>query len=259
MNPVAARAASQLGIEYRLPKSYFWLGLVCSAFFVGMGVFSAWIAWTNIDGSFRYPKETAVGFAVFWGLFTLLGVYLMRAYHVERLLVWEDRLRVVGSFRTRDVSFAEVSEARWRVFPAPGESLVLRTPAGKAVVYFGNYGSVHGPRLKEFFRNTLPLEVQTGWEKHDEMYTPTPAKLERARKARRWAHAILAVMGVGLIAVGVLDPFNDPAQRWTNLVFGVLSVAFVGYLLVVERRQASNTAVRSTDGIDAPDSPGTHP
>src|SRR5262245_64317466 len=84
----------------------------------------------------------------------------------------EDRLRDIGSFRPRGVNFAEVTEARWRVFPAQGGSLVLRTPGGKAVVYFGNYGSVHGPRLRDFFRRTLPAELQTGWDAHDEMYTP---------------------------------------------------------------------------------------
>lgn len=254
MHPVAAPVKSQLGQEYRLAQNYFWIGLVCSIFFAVAGVVSAWVAWTNADGSFRHPKETAVFFAAFWGMFTLLGVYLMRAARVERLWVWEDRVRVVGSLRTRDVTFAEVTEARWRVFPAPGGSLVLRSPAGKAVIYFENYGSVHGPRLREFFRGALPLGVQTGWDKHSETYVPTPAKLDLGRKARAWAYGILGVMGAGLVGVGVIDPFNDPVQRWTNLVFGALSVAFASYALIAPRRQVS-----TPDGTGAPDPPQTQP
>jgi hypothetical protein len=249
MHPVAAPTQSQLGQEYRLAHNYFWTGLVCSIFFAGAGVVSAWAAWTNRDGSFRYPKETAVFFAAFWGTLALLGVYLMRAARVERLWVWEDRARVVGSFRTRDVTFAEVTEARWRVFPAPGGSLVLRTPAGKAVIYFENYGSFHGPRLRDFFRNALTLEVQTGWDKHAETYVPNPAKGERARKARRWAYVILGLMGVGLIAVGVTDPFNDPALRWQNLILGAVNVAFVSYMLFAPRRRAAD----NPDGTDTPE------
>jgi hypothetical protein len=252
MHPVAAPIKSQLGQEYRLAQNYFWIGLVCSVGFAAAGVVSAWVAWTNADGSFRHPKETAVFFAAFWGMFVLLGVCLMRAARVERLWVWEDRVRVVGSFRTRDVTFAEVTEARWRVFPAPGGSLVLRTPAGKAVIYFENYGSFHGPRLRDFFRTALPAEVQTGWEKHTDTSVPTPAKLERARKARGWAYGTLGVMGVGLIAVGVIDPFNDPVNRWMNLVFGALSVAFVSYVLIAPRRRTDNP-----DGRGAPDPPST--
>jgi len=211
-----------------------------------------------VDGSFRYPKETAVGVGVFWGLLALLSVYLMWAYHVERLLMWEDRLRVIGSFCTRDVNFAEITEAKWRVFPAPGGSLVLRTPGGKAVVYFGNYGSVHGPRLKDFFRSALPAELQTGWDAHDEMYTPTPAKEEHTRKTQRWTNSIMGVMGVGLIAFGVINPVNDPASRWISLIIGTLNVAFVGYVVFTARRRAANTPVRPND-TDSPASPRTHP
>jgi hypothetical protein len=252
MHPVAAPIQSQLGQEYRLAPHSFWTGLICSVFFACAGVASAWVAWTNSDGSFRHPKETAVFMAAFWGTLTLLGAHLVRAARVERLWVWEDRVRVVGSLRTRDVAFAEVTEARWRAFPAPGGSLVLRTPAGKAVIYFENYGRFHGSRMRDFFRSALPVEVQTGWDKHTEMYVPNPAKLERARKARGRAHGMLAVTGVGLIAVGVINPFNDPLNRWMSLLFGALSVAFVGYVLVAPRPRADNP-----DGTGAPDPPST--
>jgi hypothetical protein len=236
MQPVAAPAASRLGQEYRLPRSYYWLGLGCAASFALMGVVSAWAAWTNIDGSFRHPKETAVFFLVFWGAFTLLGLFLVRAYLVERLLVWEDRVKAIGSFRTREVMFTEVERVKWRLWGNPGGSVVLYGPGVRLVIWFANYGSVHSERLRDFFRAAIPVERQEAWERYDETFTPTPAKWERAKKARRWGYIILAVMGAGLLSVGLIDPFNDPATRWTNLIFGTLSVAFAGYVLFADRR-----------------------
>ena len=236
MNAIAAPAGSESGCEYRLSRANLWIGLICSVSFLGMGVLSTWAAWTNVDGSFRYPKEITVFFASFWGMFTLLGIYLIRAYYVERLLVWEDRVRVIGSLRTREVRFTELSEARWRGFPAPGGSLVLRTFDGKAVIHFGAYAGVDVEQLKEFFRGSLPAEAQIGWEKHDETYRATPARAKKNRKARRWAHIFLGLVGAGFIALGVIDPFNNPGERWTHLVVGIVNVVFVSYMMAAERR-----------------------
>jgi hypothetical protein len=246
MSAVAAPADSRLGKEYRLPRYYFWLGIVCTAFFLVMGVGSIWVALANPDGSFRHPEVAAAIFAVFWGLFTLLGVFLVRAYLVERLVVWEDRVRVVGSVRTREARFAEVTRAVWRVFSHPGGSIVLYGPGGKAVIYFGNYGG-HGAGLREFFRRAIPEAVQERWERHAELNgPPPPEKVEKARRARKWVYGFLAVSGAGLLAVGLWDPFGDPVMRWQNLIFGSLSLAFGAYCLARPGRRPATGG--SADG-----------
>src|SRR5262245_15936875 len=206
MHPVAAPATSRLGQEYRLPRSYLWLGVVCAAAFFVAAVMSVWAAWTNIDGSFRYPKETAVVFGVFWGSLTLLGLYVVRAQLVERLLVWEDRVKQVGSFRTREARFAEVERVRWRRMGNPGGSVVLYAPSVRLAIWFANYGSVHSERLRDFIRAAVPVERQEGWDRYAELFVPTPEKTAKARRAAKWGFAGFAVLGAGLLGVGIADP-----------------------------------------------------
>jgi hypothetical protein len=255
MHPVAAPANSHLGQEYRLPRSYFWLGIVCAIFFFVAGVTSAWAAWTNIDGSFRYPKETAVGFAIFWGLFLLLSLYVLRAYLIERLLVWEDRVKVIGSFRTREAKFAEVERARWRLWGNPGGSVVLHGPGGRVVIYFANYGRVHAERLRDFLRAAIPVERQEGWDRFTEVFIPTPQKTEKARRAAKWGFAIFAVFGAVLLGVGIADPLNDPVSRWQSIIFGALTVVFGAYCFARVSRQPPNTDTPAGVPADRPATP----
>lgn len=233
---VAAPAGSLLGKEYRLPRSNFWAGAGCAIGFAILGTVSSVMAWTNIDGSFRYPKETAVGCALFWGGLFLMSLYFMRAYLVERLLLWDDRAVVVGSFRTREIHFTEVTQAKWRQWPNPGGSLVLWVREKKAVIHFENYGTVHGNALRVFFSVAIPRDVQTGWETHTNAYVPTP---ERIAKNQRIAWRFLggmAVLGVALVAVGIWNPFNNPDLRWQCIITGGLTAALCGYPFLRRRR-----------------------
>lgn len=259
MQPVAAPAASKLGQEYRLPRSYFRLGVGCALVFSAAGVASVWAALANADGSFRHPVTAAVVFGVFWGLLTLLGLYLARAALVERLVVWDDRVRVVGSFRAREVRFDEVERAKWRRIGNPGGSLVLYAGGVRLVVYFANYGD-HGPRLREFFRAAIPEERQERWEAYAETFVPTPEKTEKGRRRAKRGFAVFAVFGAVLLGVGIADPVNDPVWRWQCIISGALTVAFGAYAFARVSRPVPPAATPGAgsggpDATPAPDRP----
>jgi hypothetical protein len=226
MNPIAATASSPLGQEYRLERKGFWIGVWCAAFFALVGVASVWMALTNSDGSFARPIPFAIVSGTFFGLLTLLGLHLLRAYHVERLLLWEDRVKVIGSFRTREVKFAEVERAEWRLHWSVGGSLALHTGAVRVVIHFSNYGYA-GARIRDYLHVAIPLERQECWD----MYSmanmpPTPEMHERVQRQARWVIDQLALVGVVLLWLGITDVYNDPAMRWVSIVCGVVTGMF---------------------------------
>jgi hypothetical protein len=231
-----------LGKTYRLSRTFLWTGVLCTPLFLAMGVGSVWAALANPDGSFRYPVETALIFACFWGAFTLLGVSLIRAYLRERLEVSAEWVRMVGLFRTREVRLADVWRAEWK---GAGGRLVLRGPDTRVVIWLPNYSRAEQAELREFFRRALPTDIQEGWERHEQLWVPTPEKVAAAVRARRWIYVVLLVMGVGLVGFGAWDPLNDPALRWQNLIFGNLSVAF-GIAGLLRKRPPTDPAPAGT-------------
>jgi hypothetical protein len=192
------------GREYRLPRSYLWLGLLATPFFFGMGAFSTIAALLNVDGSFRYPLPTALIFGSFWSIWTLLGVYITLAYFRERLYVSDEAVRVVGCFRTRTVQLSRVGRAVWRAFPANG-SLVLYGDGTRLVVDFGHFPAARG-LLIAFFRRSLPEPIQEGWQRFESYFVPGPAFLQRRQREGRIANLVSVGCGVGLIALSLWDP-----------------------------------------------------
>ena len=147
---------------YRIRNSYLAVGVICTAFFVAIGVTSVIVAWWNIDGSFRFPKSTAIGFGIFWSAFTALGVWIILAYYRERLFASNQGIRQRGCIRSRTVMFDEVVSGRWRRYPNGG-SLVLRSPDRKIVIYFDNFSPDERIELIQFLRSALDDKRQVNW------------------------------------------------------------------------------------------------
>ena len=59
---------------YRHDRKLLWTGILCTAGFLFLGIFSFVGAYWNPDGSFLNPKATACFLAAFWTGFTGLGV-----------------------------------------------------------------------------------------------------------------------------------------------------------------------------------------
>jgi hypothetical protein len=234
MTPAEQPTGFEGGREFRLPRHYLWTGITCTTFFLTAGVVSAWAAWTNVDGSFPHHKETAVFFGVFWGAFTLLGVWIMWAYHHERLIVSPDEVTMVGSFSTRSVRTADVTRVVWKVF---GGKLTLHSPETRVAIWLQNFPEM--AELRAFFRQAWPADIQEGWEKFEEVYAPPPpVKAQRTRFALVWMYASLAVFGVGFVTIGVCDPNNDPIERWKHLILGAVNLAVAAWVFRLSRRRA---------------------
>ena len=109
--------------EYHLRKYYLWIGAICTAGFLVFAVGSFIAAWWNIDGSFRHPRATAIGFATFWSCWLVLGVWILLAYFRERLVISMDRVRQSSCFRTRSLRHDEVSIAQMAAVSWPRREL----------------------------------------------------------------------------------------------------------------------------------------
>lgn len=147
---------------YRIRNSYLALGVICTASFVAFGVASVIAAWWNIDGSFRFPKQTAIGFGIGWSGFAAVGGWIILAYYRERLFTSDQGIRQRGCIRDRTMIFDEVASARWRRHPKGG-SLVLRDPDHKVVVFFDNFSPTERIELIQYFRAALDETCQANW------------------------------------------------------------------------------------------------
>ena len=217
---VAAAAGARLGREYRPARVAFWVGLGCTVAFLAAGVGSVWVALANPDGSFARPVTTAIGFGVFWGLLTLLSASILWSAVVERVVLWEDRVRVVGLRRTREVRFADVTRAEWAFRPATGEAVVLHAPGGPVTVSFSLFEPPNREGVKDFLRCSIPASLQSGHE-------------QAARREMKWVAALIGLCSVALIGLAFLME-DDPVERWFLVAVGAVGcvVAFFAALAV---------------------------
>jgi hypothetical protein len=153
--------------EFGHRKADFWAGAICTSGFIVLGVGSFLAAWWNIDGSYRHPRPTAIGFGMFWSCWVALGGWILLAYSRERLVISTDQIRQSGCFRTRSMLHDEVKSARWRRFFGRGGSLVLRSATTKIVVHFDIFTDVEQADLRIIFRSILDDRVQENWESYE--------------------------------------------------------------------------------------------
>lgn len=153
-----------MNAEFRLSRSLFGLGVLCTAFFAAMAVVSV------LGIYFEAPPErrpaalvAGLGIAGFWLAFTMLGVWLLLAYWRHRLTIRDEQIDYVGVIRCKRIRPPEIVSARWRCWPQCG-SLVLKTVTARVAIDFGDYGAENARQLIRFFRESVPLPLQTGWE-----------------------------------------------------------------------------------------------
>src|SRR5437773_11768234 len=99
---------------YHLPRSYFHIGVCCTAFFIFADVGSTSAAYWNLDGSFVHPMRDAVIYASFWSCWSLPGAGLIAYYFRYRLFVSDCTIERVGLVFTRAIDSSEVNAVVWR-------------------------------------------------------------------------------------------------------------------------------------------------
>ena len=194
-------------------------GVCCTLFFFAMGAFSVFIAATNADGGFANPIMAACIFGVFWGAFTLLGLYLWRFAHKYRLEITEDTIEQIGVFTQRRIPLLQIENAKWRNWPQGG-SIKLIGLCERMSIELGTTGSREW--LIEHLRSKLPLDRQTGWdgfignsEKSNTKKTLSPFWLGIMFHAFATSFVIAWLMGLG----------------WVNLFVALINSVFATYLM----------------------------
>jgi len=227
------RSTSEEERCYRLRSYYFYVGVVCGAFFVVIGSTSTAVAYWNIDGSFPHPKPAAAVVGAFWSGFTLLAGYIVAAYYRGRLYLSASRVVQRGVFRERTICVPDVGRVVWRSRPVGG-SVVIRTDANKVVVEFANYTRADRSEIAGFIRERFRTDIQEGWPSYQERWDRPP---EPAKPPSRTEAAITASIFLCLAAAFVWCWSTGFGVRY--LALGGVNLAFVAFYLWRGRRSAA--------------------
>lgn len=223
----AATAPSEEFARRYRPRRYFlYVGIVCTAFFLVLGVGSASLAWWNADGSFRHPRLTALIFAVFWSPFILLGVWLSLYAARRRLVFTTTSVESTGAIRRKRLAFDEVTRVKWRRFPGQG-SIVLRTTGRRLAIDLGDFSPGERQEIIELTRRLFDEQLQEGWPRFYDCFIER--SVAQQKHGRRWCLSTAA----GLCACGAFFAYAWRAGRGDPyLTLALANFALALYYLV---------------------------
>jgi hypothetical protein len=148
---------------YRMATRYRNVGWVCTAFFILIGSASTYAAAFNIDGSFAMPTAAAWLFGLFWGMWTLGGIWLILVYHTYSLNITEDELVETRILGQTSILIADVTESQWKQTPQCG-SVTVHSSRCRIKISFGNFSRSDRHQLIPLLRIRLPANSLHGWE-----------------------------------------------------------------------------------------------
>ncbi len=182
-------------IYLRLRKSLFILGIVSAIGFSVIGVWSVVAAAKNYDGSFKYPIETAVICAIFWGSWFAASICLIATCVRATLTVTSTSISWNGVFRTKVVTISDVSCLKWRVWSFSGRA-VIQTPAMRISLDFDDYTSEERTILITALRELVSCDVQQNWDKFDKSMRRDSSLRHKPRETAWICLACFLVTGV---------------------------------------------------------------
>jgi hypothetical protein len=236
------------GKEYRLPWQALAVGIICTTFFVLMGIGSSTAAALNVDGSFPFPLTYAIIFGVFWSCMALLGVWLILSHRYYRLYICDHYVRETGCLRTRMIALNDVTRATWGRFCG---RLVLQSHRTKLSVWFQNFGPEERSELIIFFHQRLGEPVQHGWERFAARCIPLLVDLPRPRQGGHLRVATgFLLFGSIFIALSVWNPRGDVGHRCLYAVAGVANLLISGHRLLLWRRSRNEAAGEADQGAE---------
>ena len=145
---------------FRLRPYYFYLGVGSMVGFALASIFTAYFAYTNIDGSFRYPKPTALVFGVFWFCWALVGAYVTACYYRERLWLREDSICKQSVFCESVMLLEDITEIIKRY-----GCIVVRSANTKIRIDLQNYTQQEIHTIVEYFQARLHQKLPDNWPK----------------------------------------------------------------------------------------------
>jgi hypothetical protein len=163
---------------YRHRRFWLYLGIFSTIFFLAMDICITTAAYFNIDGSLSHPKLVALGFALFWSGFTVLGALLILSYIRSRLLICDIYIEYVGVFNRKIMALHKITQVLWRITPI-GDNIVLRTSDLKIKIELDCYDKNQKMELTDFFRNNINHDLQNGWERFSKRFSEPPEQRQR--------------------------------------------------------------------------------
>lgn len=145
---------------FRLRRHYLYLGVGSMIGFALAGGFMAYFAYTNIDGSFLYPKPTALGFGLFWFCWVLVGAYVTACYFREYLWLADNSIAKQGIIRKVTIFLADVSSLKKR-----HGYIVVRSATLKIRIDLENYSKEETHTILKFFQDKLFEKLPEEWPK----------------------------------------------------------------------------------------------
>lgn len=156
---------------YRLRTSLRNLGIVGTAFMVGMTVFSV-AAWLGQPAN--EPVNMPIVISVFL-LFVALYVYFLLLYHRYRLFVGDSWIRQTSILRDKQMELEMIQELKWQCVPQGG-SVRLSGIADELTIGLGNLEKQDRLQLIDFLRSSIAENKQIGWQKFEDRFVDTPAR-----------------------------------------------------------------------------------
>jgi len=191
--------------RYRLSRHCLIIGLIGVVFFSGIGAFSVYAAFWNIDGSFPHPKIHAFVYLVFWSCWNALAILLIIAYFRTWLCVTADKVMQQGVVFYRELYVADVSAVTWKGIPQAGK-IILRSKDTRIKVDLGNFTTRDRTELIQSARDQFDTGVQIGWSRFNRTISSRPdATPEAARRTATICALLFFILGVSLILVAWLN------------------------------------------------------
>jgi hypothetical protein len=185
-------------IALRVRKSYLITGVVCAIGFAVIGTGSVLAAATNIDGSFRYPVQTAVFCGIFWGVWFTASLIIIAASLRERLTVTSHSITQQGVFRTRSIAISDIANLRWRTRPVGGGA-AIRSLNARIKIHFDNFTAEERGLLITRLHELISEDNQENWDTFSDVQRASPLPPKESRWTAIACMALFLVTGAVLV------------------------------------------------------------
>ena len=130
-------------------------------FFVAIGTASTTFAYFEFANE---PELAAVFFAIFWGFWILLSVWLLVFHARYRLHLGDSAVCQIGIIRGYNLALCEILEVRWRQIPKPAGSVRLSGTFDTLVIDLGVLKHEDCRHVIQFLRQMIDTSKHAGWE-----------------------------------------------------------------------------------------------
>ena len=228
------RTMSNAPTNWRLSKKSRNIALTCLPCFAAIGLGSVSLAWINPGGNIPNPGLAAAFFGAFWGFWVLLSGYVLLLYRQYSLSIDGKRIRQVGVFSDRTFFCQNVSEIKWKRYPAGG-TIWLSDQSSKLKIDLGNSTKEDRKEIIDRMRGLIAHDLQVGWEEFCQHFE-SAKKRTASKRSRKFLIGIFAFHAIVFTVMGMF-------VFGRQFVFAaILNSVMVAYLLRSAKRAKEGDA-----------------